>query len=520
VANLTSTTAWNDGYVVDVAYTEPIIGYLCPTNMTLSAVLHGQPPLPTDRPLTWLDLGSGGGVIACMVAAANPDVEVWGCDFNPAHVERSRALAARTGLSDICRFDEASFAELAADERIGPPEADVIVVNGVYSWISRTNQEHIGEIIRRRLRPGGVAFVSYGVPTGWAAMTPVAEALHLRAQADGRRSDLAFSTAAADLLQLADAGARYFPLPAYETPSFTQLRTTDPRYGAHEFLGAHFRPVMFHEVAEVMAAGRCSYLGSLDATDHLDRLGAKAELIDLVRGTDDVAVRETMRDLTVQRSLRRDLFRRGLAVSTVVQQEGWLRDITVVGLDVPLADPPRVAVPLGSVRMEPSFYEPLLALLQERAITVDDILRLHPELSFLDAIGSLAILVGGGYAAPEVPGWRDGPTRARTRRLNEVLIEENRRGGDHRCLISPATGSALGSEYVEMLTVGALWSGLERDLDRLVEHALGELQLQRRLVREDGELVRDAAAAETVVRGRVTKALTRIDGLFAAHGIS
>lgn len=508
---------WNDGYVVDVAYTEPIIGYLCPAHLSTSAVLHGQPPLPRDRTLTWLDLGSGSGVTACMAAAANPDLEVWGCDFNPAHVERSRNLAAAAGLD--CRFEEASFAELAADERIGPASADVIVVNGVYSWISRTNQEHIGEIVRRRLRPGGVVFVSYGVPTGWAAMTPVAEALHLRAQADGRRSDLAFTTAAGDVLRLADEGGRSFPLPSHEEKSFEGLRTMDPRYGAHEYLGAHFRPLMFAEVAEVMAAGRCSYLGSIDATDGLHRLGASAELVDLVAGTDDVVARETMRDLVSQRSLRKDVFRRGLATSTVVDQEGWIRDLTVIGLDQPLTEETTVKVPLGSIHLDEAFYLPLLGLLAERPIGVADILAVHPDLSFSDATGSLALLIAGGFAAPEVPGWKDGPTRRRTRRLNEVLIEENRQGGDHRSLISPATGSAVASEYVEMLTVGAVWAGVERDADRLADHVLDELRRQRRLVREGGELVPDEAAARDVVRRRAAGALVRMDGLFAAHGI-
>jgi SAM-dependent methyltransferase len=515
---LTGPAAWNDGYVVDIAYTEPVVDYLCPAAFSMSAVLHGQPPLPRDRPITWLDLGSGGGVGACMVAAANPDVEVWGCDLNPAHVERARALAAAAGLTG-CHFVETSFAQLADDERLGPPEADVIVVNGVYSWISRANQARIGEIVRRRLRPGGVVFVSYSVPTGWSAMTPVAEALHLRAQADGRRSDLAFATAAAELHRLAEEGGRAFPLSPFEEPAFQKLRTTDPRYAAHEYLGAHFRPLMFEEVAEVMGAGRCSYLGSVEATDLLFRLGASPELVDLVAGATDVVVRETMRDLVSQRALRRDLFRRGLATSTVVDQEAWLRELTLVGSGEAFDPEAAVRVPLGSVTLEAEFYAPLLAILEQRPLGVDDLLAVHPDLPFLDAVGSMALLVEGGYAAPEVPGWQDGPTRQRVRRLNDVLIDENRRGGDHHVLISPATGSALGSEYVEMLTVGAVWAGVERDVVRLADHVLGELRAQRRLVREAGELVADEATAREVVQRRVAAALVRIDGLFAAHGI-
>lgn len=511
-------TGWNDGYVVDVAYTEPIIAYLCPAPISTSAVLHGQPPLPRDRPVVWMDLGAGSGVSACMVAAANPDVEVWGCDFNPAHVERAQGLARDAGLTSTCTFEEASFAELAADDAIGPAQVDVIAIHGVYSWISRANQVHIGEIVRRRLRPGGVVFVSYAVPTGWSAMTPVAEALHLRSHAEGGRTDLGYRVAVDDLLRLRDAGARSFPLSPYEAGSFDRLPTTDARYAAHEFLGAHFRPLMFEEVAEVMAAGRCSYLGSLDATDCLTRLGP-ATLVDLVADTSDVILRETLRDLAVQRSLRRDLFRRGLATTTVIDQEGWLRDLSVIGLDQVVPDDATVTGPLGPITLDPAFYRPLVDLLAERPISVADLLEVHPDLSFPDAIGSLALLIGGGYAAPEVPGWQEGLTRHRARRLNEVLIDENRRGGDHSALISPATGGAIGSEYVEMLAVGAIWAGVTPEVEPLADHVLDELRRQRRLVREDGALVTDEAIAAHVVRRRVARALGRVDGLFARHGI-
>jgi predicted O-methyltransferase YrrM len=514
----TGLGAWDDGYVVDVAYTEPLFDYLCPAALSLSTVLHGQPPLPHDDGLRWLDLGSGSGASACMVAAANPDIELWGVDFNPAHIERARSLAAEAGLAGTCRFVEASFAALAADDRLGPPEVDVVVVNGVYSWISRANQVHIGEIVRRRLRPGGIVFVSYAVPTGWSAMTPIAEALHQRAQADGRRSDVAFTEAAAELHRLADAGALAFPLPDVEAGTFRNLRSTDPRYAAHEYGGAHFRPLMFPEVVEVMAAGRCSYVGSIDPTDVLSKLGPSA-LVELADSTTDEAIREMVRDLSVQRALRRDLFRRGLATSTAVVQEGWLRDLTLIGLDKPLTDGDRVPVPVGTASLDADFYEPLVDLLTERPITVADLLALHPTLSFPDAIGSLALLVGGGYAAPEVAGWRDGVTMHRARRLNEVLIEENRRGGDHRNLVSPATGGALASEYVEMLTLGAVWSGVGRDIDRLTRHVVEQLRLQRRQVREDGALVEDPALETAIVAKRVANALRRVDGLFRAHGI-
>src|SRR4051794_7865699 len=79
------TTTWNDGYVTDVPYTEPMISDLCPAWLSMISVLNGQPPLDPKRQLVWADLGCGSGLSACMVAATNPNIKVWGFDFNPAH---------------------------------------------------------------------------------------------------------------------------------------------------------------------------------------------------------------------------------------------------------------------------------------------------------------------------------------------------------------------------------------------------------------------------------------------------
>ena len=516
MADAASPSAWNDGYVVDIAYTEPMTDYLCPAHLSMSAALHGQPPLPT-RPLTWLDLGSGSGASACMVAAANPDLEVWGCDFNPAHVERSRGLAAAAGLD--CRFEEASFAELAADEQIGPSRVDVIVVNGVYSWISRANQEHIGEIVRRRLNPGGVVFVSYGVATGWSAMTPIAEALHLRAQADGRRSDLTFTTAAAEVLRLADEGGRSFPLASHEAKGFEALRTIDPRYGAHEYLGAHFRPLMFAEVNEVMAAGRCSYLGSIDATDVLFRLGASVELIDLVAGATDVVAREMMRDLASERSLRKDVFRRGLATSTVVDQELWLRGLSVIGLDQQFPDDASVGVPLGSVGLD---QQPLPAPAEPPG-RAPDLRQRHP----------------GHVPRPDLPRRHRlaGPAhRRRLRRPRGPRLEGRRRPpSDPPVQRGPHRGEPTRRRPPEPHLPRHRQRhrvGVRRDAHRRGRVVRcrarrrppgrprpRRVRRQRRQVREGGELVVDESAARAIVRKRAATALARMDGLFAAHGI-
>ncbi len=510
--------AWHDGYVVDVPYIEPITTELCPAWFSMAAVLHGQPPIDRSRPLIWAELGSGSGLSACMVAAANANVEVWGCDVNPAHVERSRTLVAKAALTN-CTFDEASFEQVAINELLGPPEVDVVVVHGVYSWVSPANQGHIAEFIRRRLRPGGLAYVSYELATGWSSMKPLAEAMRLHAQVDGRRSDLAFPDAAASVQRLADGGARYFPLGPQEASQMSSMVTADPRYAAHEYLGGHFRPVMFDEVADMMATARCSYVGSLDAADHLTGLWVPPELTDLVVNTTDVTLQQMLRDVIVQRPLRRDLFRRGLATPTDVEREEWLRNLSVVGLGKDFFEGAAVGVPVGEVNLDPLFYRPLVDALVVEPLNAVAIQSIVPGLDLTDAVAALSFLVSGGYASPEATGWAGESASSAARRFNEVIVAENRTGADHACVIAPAVGAAVGSEFVEILTLGSIWNDLHQDASLLANHIMAELDRSNRLIVQEGVIVTDPIDAERIVQDRVAQTLKRANGLFANLGV-
>ncbi|MEO6318241.1 MAG: class I SAM-dependent methyltransferase [Acidimicrobiales bacterium] len=509
---------WRDGYVVDVPYIEPITSELCPAWFSMACVLNGQPPIDRSRTLVWAELGSGSGLSACMVAAANDGVEVWGCDFNPAHVERARSLAAKAGLAH-CTFDEASFEDVARDDRIGPTEVDVVVVHGVYSWVSSQNQQHIVEFIRRRLRPGGLAYISYEVPTGWASMVPIAEAMRLHTEADPRRLDLAFPEAVDAIHGLAEGGARYFPLGPHESTQLASLGHADVRYAVHEYLGSHFRPLMFDEVAEAMASARCSHIGSVNATDHLKSYWAPPALQAILAGTPDPQLSQMLQDLIVQRPLRRDLFRRGLAPSDALSQEGWLRALEVTGLGKEVRDGATVGVAVGSVTLDAAYYRPLVDLLAGAPLRIEDLIAHRSELTVPDAAATMSMLVGGSYAAPVAPRLPGGSSVASAGRLNRAFIHENRDGADHRSLIAPATGSAIGSEYVEMLALGAFWDGMEPDPAALSQQVLQTLAAQRRQIMDDGLLVPEPVEALTIIERRVRGGLERLRGLFASLAI-
>jgi SAM-dependent methyltransferase len=143
---------WDDGHVTDVVYTQGSYREMTPLWLATTALLLGQRPPDLTRPFRYADLGCGHGLTATIVAATCPHAEVWGFDFNPAHIESARGLASAAGLTNL-HFEEASFADLEARPPAGLGEFDFVVSHGVLSWISAENRDRLVRIIGRWLRP-------------------------------------------------------------------------------------------------------------------------------------------------------------------------------------------------------------------------------------------------------------------------------------------------------------------------------------------------------------------------------
>lgn len=501
---------WSDGYTTDAVYADHVTGDLCPAWFSMISVLNGQPPLDLSRKLVWLDIACGTGLAACTVAAGHPDIEVWGVDYNPSHIERARRIAALAGLTNTT-FVEADFATLAQDRTVGPSDVDVVVVNGVYSWVSATNQRRIVDAIAGRLRPGGLAHVMYEIAAGWASMIPVAEALRLTADADGRPGGLAFHDAAATIARLASSGAEYFPMGNRETHQMQGWADLDGSLGAHEYLGANFGPLDVSNVHDLMATAKCSFLGGLNALDHHRYYSVPREFADVLGARGDV-MREMIRDLTIQVPLRNDLFRRGRAKVTRVENEDRLRHLEIVGLGLPFSEV-TVNLPAMQVALDPSFHVPLVEALQSRRLDVPAVLDIHPTWTLADATAGMALLVAAGYAAPSNPGAPTSGAVDGCRRLNRVLGHERRLGYGHGCVVTPVTGAMVTLDLVEALALDAIWDGAPPDSTTLSSYASNVFAELGLTVRDENHLVEDRNRASEIVGERVRRLLERLPAL-------
>ncbi len=92
---------WDEGYVTDVVYSSGFYREITPNWLAMTSLLLGHRPPDLSKPFNYADVGCGNGVTTLAVAATCPCADVWGFDFNPAHVEFARGLAAQAGLTNV-----------------------------------------------------------------------------------------------------------------------------------------------------------------------------------------------------------------------------------------------------------------------------------------------------------------------------------------------------------------------------------------------------------------------------------
>ena len=226
---------WTGGYVADIGYTSDFYRETGPAHMAFAALSIGRSAGRALRPERMLELGFGQGFGLALLAAANPHVACEGHDFNPEHVAHAQDLIKGAGLANL-KVSEASFEEVAL--RGGENDIDVIAVHGIFSWVSRQAQDAIVSIVRQRLQPNGLFYVSYNCMPGWAPLLPIKQfLLEIKRRNPGRSSERQLALALELITKLKDGNAGYIvanPSAVQHLNHLNQLLQQDRAYLAHE----------------------------------------------------------------------------------------------------------------------------------------------------------------------------------------------------------------------------------------------------------------------------------------------
>lgn len=449
-------TDWTAGYVADIGYTYGYYAELNPLRARL-ALLNAGLALPAQG--TACELGFGQGLSANLHAAAAP-AEWHGTDFNPSQAAFAQQLAQVSGAG--ARLHDEAFAEFAA--RTDLPDFDFIGLHGIWSWISDDNRAVIVDFVRRRLKVGGLLYISYNTLPGWAAFAPMR---HLMAEhaavlgAEGRGIVSRIDGA----IDFADRLLGLNPLFLRANPQLKdrigKLKGQNRHYLAHEYFNRDWHPMHFATMAEWLEPAKLQYACSAHLLDHVDQINLTAEQIAFLREIPDAMFRESTRDFMVNQQFRRDYWIKGARRLDLVEQADRLRQLRVV-LTVHRPDVPlKVNGALGEATLNEMVYASVLDLLTDhRPSSLGQLEQaLKDRINFNQLQQAVMVLSSQGALAPVQDDAATAKARAQTDRLNAYLIARARGSGDVNYLASPVTGGGVAVDRFQQLFLLAASQG-------------------------------------------------------------
>lgn len=356
-------TDWTAGYVADIGYTYGYYTELNPLRMKLAFLNNG---LVFPNIGTACELGFGQGLSTNIHAAAT--ITKWfGTDFNPAQASFAKELANASGAK-VSLYDDA-FADFASRNDL--PDFDYIGLHGIWSWISDENRHTLVDFIRRKLKVGGVLYISYNTLPGWAGFAPMRHLMNEHAKILGsegngivNRIDGAMEFAG-NLLETNPAFSRANPLIADRLKT---MKAYDRHYLAHEYFNRDWHPMHFSTMAEWLDGAKVQYACSAHYIDHIDSINLSAEQLTFLNEISNPMFRETVRDFMVNQQFRRDYWVKGARKISPLERAEQLRQIKVLLIshrsDITL----KVTAALGEATMNETIYGIILDTLDDYTV--------------------------------------------------------------------------------------------------------------------------------------------------------
>lgn len=481
---------WTAGYVADIGYT---FGYYPELNPQRIKLLFLNAGLVAPAFGTACELGFGQGLSANMHGAAS--VTSWhGTDFNPSQAGFAQELAQAAG-SDACLYDEA-FDQFCS--RSDLPDFDFIGLHGIWSWISDANRAVIVDFIRRKLKVGGVLYISYNTQPGWAQMLPMRHLLTEHAETLGApgsgivtRIDAALDFAT----RMLETQPRYARANNQVAERLERMKTQNRNYLAHEYFNRDWHPMHFSQMADWLAPAKLQFACSANYLEHVDAVNLTADQQQFLSDIPDPDFRQTVRDFMVNQQFRKDYWVKGRRATNVVDRSEALRTQRVMLVS------PRDEVTLkadgmqGEATLTEAVYKPILdQMADHKPRTLQQLeSALQPAgLAFAQILQAVLVLAGKGDVVVVQEDNVANKARKACDRLNLHLMNHARSSNEIAWLASPVTGGAVSVPRFHQLFLLARSQG-HKQADAQIKFVWDlMLGLNQRLLKE-GQPINDEA---------------------------
>ena len=525
---------WSMGYRTDVLYTYGYYRELNPLFVKFVLTSQGYACPDFGPGACACELGFGQGVSINMHAMSS-GVNWYGTDFNPSQVNFARTIAQLGSCPVTLKDDDfASFAQ-----RPDLPDFDLIALHGIWSWISPENQDVIIDFVRRKLKVGGVLYISYNVSPGFMLMEPVRhlmrefdqEMVAAKANADERVATISnFINAllgtnpdtikAIPILRERIAGALGAPSSG---DGKVGAGAKDTHYLIGEYLNTYWDISHFSTLAERFDAAKVSFACSASPKDLLDSINLSAADQQLLAPLKGKNIYETTRDFIVNRQFRRDYFIKGPLPLSPAQKNQAIDNLAFI-LMAPASEVKyTMGTRLGEARLMESIYRPIVELMADLKVrTFAEILaELNKDqvtIARQNLLEALLTLSNNGTISPAVkPEQVDPAVAARCHQLNHALVEQNALP-QLRFLASPVLQGAFSLNDIVRVLLQFKLKEPEISRDDLAQKLFGLILDPGKTLNKDGKPITERKEQEDILNGQIDTFLSHTLPLIKAIG--
>lgn len=432
---------WSAGYVSSIGYTHGYYHELNPQRLALAFLNAG---LDYPHVVSACELGFGQGVSINLHAASSP-IEWHGTDFLPSHAVHAREFAGASRAS-VALFDD-SFQEFA--DREGLPDFDYIALHGVWSWISDENRRVIVDFLKRKLKVGGVLYISYNAQPAWAAMMPMRQLLTEYTEVLVA-AGLPIAARIDSSIEFADKLLAIKPAYANANPQIKdrihKMKAQERSYLAHEYFNRDWQPMSFIEMERWLRPAKLSYACSANYLEHVDAINLTQEQALFLSEITDPTFRQFVRDIIVNQQFRKDYWIKGPCRLSPPERMERLRAQPVILATHHTNVSLKVGGALGEANMTDSIYNPILAALadhQPKTLEEIEAAISNVGINFSQLLQAVFILIGKNDVVPVTTDVTEQNVFTTASAFNKFILEKSRWSGDIGYMASPVTGGGV-----------------------------------------------------------------------------
>ncbi len=474
---------WTEGYVTDVGYT---FGYYRELNPLHAKIALQDYNVACPEVQTACELGFGQGISINIHAAASK-TQWYGTDFIPEQADFARQMAKASG-ADVHIFND-SFEAFA--KRKDLPDFDFIGLHGIWSWISNNNRRIIVNFIKKKLKPGGVLYISYNTLPGWADFVSLRHimSLYMDDMADPKQNRLEQISGCVDFLdRFLSTNPAFAQANPFVRTRLQRLHKEDAHYLAHEYFNRDWLPMHFTDMTQWLQDTGMDYICSTHYLDHVNQFNISRDQEKLLNSIHPFLFRETVRDFMVNRQFRAEYWVKNTRELNKKEKEKILQTQRYILVEPRSDITLKVPGPAGSLDLDPAQYEPVLDLMADyrpRTLRQMEKELESNSIKFPQLYQAIIVLMGKRCIEPVQDKEDVSQVKQDTDKLNSFLCQQVLAKEDIHALASPMTGGGISLDIIDQIFVEISRQGNDSP-QQWVEYAWQQLSSVGRQVIKDG----------------------------------